>query len=284
MDAKLLTASRFVNQSTGCSYRYIQSETEYFRPHYHDYFELFIMLSGHAQHFINGETATLVERELVFIRPKDVHNYAGIDNHPFSMLNITFTAETANEIFSFLGEGFASKQLLCDALPPSKILSIADFSALNSKMKAIQAIPEQEIATLKTALRVLIFDALVNHFSVPLNRLTDIPGWLEELCRQMQNGGYIEGSEKLYSLTDKSREHVCRSMKKHMDTTVSEFINELRLNHIANMLQNSNLSITDIIYSSGFNNLSWAAELFKRKHGITMQRYRKESGKPSSTG
>ena len=89
------------------------------------------------------------------------------------------------------------------------------------------------------------------------------------------DGNFIEGSEKLFALTDKSREHVCRSMKKYMGMTVTEFINDLRLNFIANMLRNSNLSITAIIYESGFNNMSWAAELFKKKYNKTMREYRK---------
>ena len=144
-------------------------------------------------------------------------------------------------------------------------------------MSTIQAIPEGNVSALKTALRVLLFDVFVKHFSEFSLKTTKIPVWLDEICNQMQCGGYIEGTEKLYTLTDKSREHICRSMKKYMGITVSEFVNELRLNHIANMLKNSNLPITEIIYSSGFNNLSWAAEQFKRKYSMNMRDYRNKN-------
>ena len=40
------------------------------------------------------------------------------------------------------------------------------------------------------------------------------------------------------------------------------------------MLINSNHNITDILFESGFNNLSWASELFKKKHGMTMRQFR----------
>ena len=62
-----------------------------------------------------------------------------------------------------------------------------------------------------------------------------------------------------------------------MGMTVSEYINGLRLNFIANMLKNSNHSVSDIIFESGFNNISWAAEQFKAKYGVTMREYRKGS-------
>jgi len=78
------------------------------------------------------------------------------------------------------------------------------------------------------------------------------------------------------SLTDRSREHVSRCMKKYMGMTPSEYINSLRLNYIANMLRDSNCDITEIIFESGFNNISWASEQFKKKYGMTMRQYRKQ--------
>jgi len=62
-----------------------------------------------------------------------------------------------------------------------------------------------------------------------------------------------------------------------MGVTVSEFINDLRLNYVANMLSNSNHTITEIIFESGFNNISWANELFKKKYGSSMRQFRNQT-------
>ena len=64
-------------------------------------------------------------------------------------------------------------------------------------------------------------------------------------------------------------------MKKYMGMTVSEYINSLRLNYITNMLRDSNHGVTEIVFESGFNNISWASGLFKKKYGMTMSQYRK---------
>jgi AraC-like DNA-binding protein len=42
------------------------------------------------------------------------------------------------------------------------------------------------------------------------------------------------------------------------------------------MLRDSNHGITKIIFESGFNNISWAFEQFKKKYGMTMSQYRKK--------
>ena len=97
MEAKLLTAERFVDMRIGCSYRYVHSTTEYFRPHYHDYYEIFILYDGTALHLINGEEKKLYAGDAVFIRPSDTHDYRCINEKGFDMLNITFTADTAKE-------------------------------------------------------------------------------------------------------------------------------------------------------------------------------------------
>lgn len=280
MEAKLLTADRFVDKKTGCSYRYILSDTEYFRPHYHDYYEIFILLEGNANHLINGKLVPLKANDMVFIRPSDTHDYASCNGKPFSMLNITFTSETAEQIFTFLGNGFPSETLKTVKLPPIVHLNSGEFAAFNDRMTAIGTISSEDTELLKTVLRTLIFDIFTKYFSDFSSNNHTIPLWLEVLCSEIRkNGSFVDGSDKLFSLTDKSREHVCRSIKKYMGVTVTEFINELRLNYICNMLSNSNHSITEIIYESGFNNISWASELFKSKYGMTMREYRNMSEK-----
>lgn len=276
MDAKLLTAERFVDMDIECSYRYVLSDTEYFRPHFHDYYELFIMLEGCAWHFVNSTRIRIEKGTIVFIRPKDTHDYLCMNGHQFSMLNITFTQKTAEELFSYLGQGFHSELLLNAELPPSALMDEREFSRFNSRMDSIRAIDPNQRETLKTALRILLMEMFVSHFST-LNDKTDImPAWLDDFCNQLKkNGNFTNKLENLYSLTDRSREHLSRSMKKYVGMTVSEYVNNLRLQYIVNMLDNSNHSISDIIFDSGFGNISWASELFKKRFGVTMSEYRK---------
>ena len=112
MESKLLTEKRFVDQKTGFTYRYVFSDTEYFRPHTHEYYELFLMLDGNALHKVNGAELPLGRGDLVFIRPFDDHDYICIDQKPFSMLNIAFSAKICEMLFEYLGNGFKKSHLL----------------------------------------------------------------------------------------------------------------------------------------------------------------------------
>lgn len=275
MDVKLLTADRFVDQKMGCSYRYIFSTTEYFRPHYHDYYEIFFVIDGKAKHIVNNSTFDLKPGSIVFIRPHDTHDYVCDKNSSYSMLNITFTREIAKEIFEFLDDGFDKDTLLNCQFPPQINLSEKEFTRLMRKMAPIRTIDAENPPKLKTALKVFLLEVISRYFGAVHGVDSDMPQWLSELCNKMSSSdNFIGGAERMLELSGKSREHLARTLRKYTGLTVSDYVNSLRIKFIANMLINSNYSIADIVFESGFNNLSWASRLFKQTFGVTMNQYR----------
>lgn len=81
----------------------------------------------------------------------------------------------------------------------------------------------------------------------------------------------------MYEISGKSREHLSRSLKNYYGVTPSEFIADLRLEYAVNLLLTSNLSVTDICFESGFENLSWFYKQFRQKYGETPADYRKNA-------
>lgn len=76
-------------------------------------------------------------------------------------------------------------------------------------------------------------------------------------------------------LYGKSKEHLARSMKKYTGMTLSRYINDLRINYAANLLLNTNLSVTDICFESGFGNVSCFYKSFNEAYGVSPNKYRK---------
>ena len=280
MEAKLLTADRFVDANMGISYRFVHSSTEFFRPHYHNYYEIFIPLSGNALHIIGAERLPLSKGMIVFIRPEDTHDYICQGNESFDMLNIAFTKETAEQIFSYIDASDKLSSIHSLPLPPTVSLSEGETDALIDRINAIRLI-DTDKKRLKGALRLFVSDIIFDNFLEPPKTESSerIPQWLTELCERLrENNNFIEGVSCIDRLCNKSREHISRSIKKHYGVTLSEYINDLRLNYIANMLLHSNHDILDIIFQSGFNNVSWCYKCFSKKYGISPDKYRKTNG------
>lgn len=274
--AKILEAERFVDINTECSYRYVNSRTEYFREHSHDYYEIFIMLDGEAEHKINGESVKLFPLDAVFIRASDTHNYSEINGAPFSFLNLTFTKATLDAVFDYLADGYPKRKLFNSKLAPKVRLSGEDYAMLEREMEKLRAISPEDIKRRKTSLRVLIMKLFSDVFWGYNSNKKTVPEWLIVLVEKMKSEMlFTDGIQKMVEMSGKSREHLTRVLKKYLGKSPSEFINELRLNYIANMLRNSNHKILDIILNSGFNTVSYATGLFYKQYGTSMSQYRK---------
>ena len=164
---------------------------------------------------------------------------------------------------------------------PVGLCALREYLLTNTeegKLLLLRFVKEGDFTVDSMTFEITMLDAMGGELGkLPVTlRDSEIPPWLSTLCGEMKkNGNFTYGIDRMLSLTDKSREHVSRSIKKYMGVTLSEFINDLRLHFIANMLKNSNHDIADIIFESGFGNISWAAELFRKKYGMTMSKYRK---------
>ena len=68
----------------------------------------------------------------------------------------------------------------------------------------------------------------------------------------------------------------CRYFKQRTRKTFSAFLNEIRIANACKMLTSSSLSISQICYQSGFNNVANFNRQFKRINGLTPSEYLKK--------
>jgi len=101
------------------------------------------------------------------------------------------------------------------------------------------------------------------------------PYWLETVCEKMRaHENFSDGLGRMVELSGKTREHLARSMRKYKNITASAFVNNLRLDYVADMLVNSDKSIVDLCYESGFASLDYFGKQFKKKYGMAPSKYR----------
>ncbi len=274
MEIKKLLAKNHVDTESGCLFRHVKSETEYFRPHCHDYYEVFLTLGGSATHYINDSYFPVTRGYLIFIRDRDVHDYM-CSEEGFEFLNLTFTAETLQELFDYLGDGIDKQSLLEAQNPPTVRLSEAETSRLHMRLAELNTVNFSDKAKLKTKMRSLLAEIFTTYFMTLPEENSAIPFWLESAYEKMKMPkNFIKGKQKFYELCGRTREHASRSLSKYYGVTISEYINDLRLCYAANLLNASNLSATDVCYECGFKNLSWFYVEFEKKFGVSPGKYK----------
>ena len=269
----MLDKIKHTDPQKGFLVRYVQSDTEYFRPHYHNYYEIFMMLKGNACHIINGEEQLLHPGQLLFIRDFDIHDYKSADGNYFEFVNIAFTKDNFVEMATYLGKVFPAQKLLEAKLPPRIFLSEREKEKLFYSFTELGNY-NAENANIK--FRALLINVFMKYFFDYQDKKSEIPLWLEITVEKMKKPeNFVQGSQRMYELSERSREHLSRYMKKYYNCTVHDFINILKLEYSVNLLMNSNLSVTNICYECGFDNLSWFYKLFESKYKTTPSNYRK---------
>ena len=275
MIEKILSEKEFVDSENGFLFRHIYSETEHSKFHSHDYYEIFLMIKGSVCHIVNSKKQTLTEGHLVFMRDFDVHNFMWGEEDYFEFLNISFSKKLFSSIVEYLGDDFPRDDLLSAEDPPLVALNPDQTQKLTNILTEMDQINQKPSSRLK--IKSLLADVFVNYFLDYDCKTNNVPDWLLKTCEIMKKTeNFIEGSKKMIEISGKSREHLSRSLQKYYKLSLTEFVNNLRLEYCADKLTKTNQPIIDICYNCGFENLSWFYKIFEKKYGTTPSKYRKK--------
>jgi len=102
-----------------------------------------------------------------------------------------------------------------------------------------------------------------------LERLRNVFNYIEENYTEKIN------MEDLYRMANLSSYYFCRLFKQITGKTANEYIINLRLNKAEYLLKNSDMNITEIAFSIGFNDVNYFSRLFKKYKKIAPSGVRK---------
>lgn len=143
-------------------------------------------------------------------------------------------------------KGYDQLGLLLECL--NKISQSKDYDLLtNTHFTAYSEADQNRIGT--------VFDYTLNNFTEPIKL------------------------EQVAELTNQSVSNFCKYFKKNTKKTYIQFLNEVRVSHTCKLLKETDKSITQICYESGFRNWSNFSTQFKKVCGMPPGEFREKFGK-----
>ncbi|WP_336773887.1 AraC family transcriptional regulator [Paenibacillus sp. MMO-58] len=270
MTVPMLYAAALIDPLVQSNFHIVHSVRHAYPLHGHDFYEIFIVISGQCTHLVNGDTQFLKEGAMVFIRPDDTHSYDLLEGEDCRFLNVNFYKEVVEGAFDYIGHAAFAQALRSPQLPPVILLPGTDMEALMRKSEQIQLFNSTDKQKARTMARSFLNDALTHFFLHFRNDGTQpLPQWFDHLLAQLQRKeNFSAGLPRLRELTDRSDGHLNRVFKQYLRMTPTAYLNHLRLGHAKNLLLTTQLPIVDIAYDAGFDNLSHFYHLFKDAYGI----------------
>ncbi len=247
--------------------------------HFHPEFEIVYISNGKGKRHIANHISYYTEGDLIFLGPNLPHfgfteemaegeieivvqmEEGFLGNTFFSLPEMTLIYqlfERAKKGVIFKGD---TRKKVGDIL--ISLLEEDSFNKLIGLLKVLQMMASSEEYEL---LQVQGFSLEVN--AQHLSRIESIYRYVDQ---NIGNEIHLETAAEKVNLSIPA---FCRYFKKLTGKTFSHFVNEVRIAQAASMLKEEHLSISDVCFSCGFNNLSYFNKQFKEISGLNPKAYR----------
>jgi AraC-like DNA-binding protein len=272
----------YVNRDDFLYIEYMRRTGTHVMPanHYHDYYEIYVLLSGERDYFIVDRTYRVKPGDIVFIGKHELHKtmQAGAPAHERLLLHF-------DDRLPFRLSPSSTDWLLAPFRSDNRVLRLPDeavTSALTERMlkELRDKAPGYEIA-LRSAVGDLLLEAgrhalrLQRTEPVPFRHASPMHGKVSEIVRYI-NESYAEPLS-LTALAERfyvSPYHLSRTFKEATGFTFTDYINLTRIKEAQRLLRETDLSITEVAAASGFGNFSHFGKTFKKITRVTPRAYR----------
>lgn len=253
-----------------------------FPLHYHDEFELNLILNAKGAKRIVGDNIDVIDNmELVLVGSNLQH--AWFTHHCKSEEITEVTIQWHKDLFddkflrrnqlSFIRKMF-ERSMKGIAFPKEtiepvskRILALNQLSGFDGVMELMSILHDLSISRNIRTLSDASFnnDQSYNYNSRRLEKAFDY------MNNNYQKEINLKDIAKLVNMTEVS---FSRFIKKRTGNTFIDSLNEIRLGHASRLLIDTTHSIAEISYSCGFNNISNFNRLFKKKKNCTPKEFR----------
>ncbi|HAQ21706.1 MAG TPA: AraC family transcriptional regulator [Prolixibacteraceae bacterium] len=253
--------------------------------HYHNNFEISFITEGSGKRIVADSIEEFQPGDLVFLGRNLPHVWL------VEKETLTPSQRTLEMVFLQFTTEIFGQQLL--SLPEFKYVS----KALTLSERGIQVVGQtlNEVSELMLQMPYLKgFDRMLHFFKIMdiigrsdsniqlasmdfmkslfktgSKRLTAIHEYL------MNNYREEVDLKKLAALVNMAEGSLCRYFKANMGMTVFEYLNQIKTDFACKLLMNNDMSIIEVCFDSGFNNLSHFNKQFKKSAGVPPSEYRK---------
>lgn len=246
--------------------------------HYHNMYEINLVLSGQEDVYFNNHKTVLKEKDLCIFRPYEVHKRSLNPKIETSQICLAVRKECFEHAIYFLGSSIDTSTIFDITVPFIKRLHSADMKFIyehinnlydsNTPTGHIKDVSEGELKIIIINLLSLCLKSSEhNDFSTPI--------WLHQLNNDMNSlQNAAEGIKALSRLSGKSASTISHSFKQYYGISPSQFVNEKRLQNAAKLLLTTDNEIVDIAFICGFGSVSYFYKQFNDMYKQSPLQYR----------
>jgi AraC-like DNA-binding protein/quercetin dioxygenase-like cupin family protein len=275
-----------IQPSAGSSFRllhYTEAEEGGILWHYHPEYELLYIPQGSGRRHIGQHVSRYEGGELLFMGPNLPHLSFSHEQHgPFEQVVVQLRADFLGDTFLQRPELAAVQQLFVRSAQGLSFGPQTRAAVSDALRQMVRQPAPMRLLNLLQVLYTLADATDVTELHADMGSSSGVQ--VKEQKRLGRIYQYIQEHfaepitvQELSDIANLSVPAFCRYFKKMTSQTLTNFLQEYRISH-ARLLLLQDLSITEVSYASGFNNLSHFNRTFRRLTGLTPSAYREQKG------
>ena len=251
--------------------------------HWHDEIAFIYILSGKMYYEINGKKVLLNEKDCIMVNARQMHYGSSVQKQECEFLCILFHPSLLSasrllyqDYVLPVIESRTPEYLLWESNTQKKRDVTGFLTHIAHLKESAVSGYELEVIGALHALWRRIYGYCQSLFPTDSGQeSSDIA-----LSKTMVSYIYQHYSDKITLDEIATSGNVCRSkccaiFRRYLQQSPIDFLNAYRLRVSSSLLKNTELDITQIALSCGFNHLSYFSKLFLRYYGCTPSQYRK---------
>lgn len=262
--------------------------------HFHDYVQIWYISKGEFIHTVHGQHYQIGKGDLFIIPPHTLHSIDITSDQEIEIMGCEFMPAFINEGFTYMPEepSFFDKvyleHFLQDDNKAQYQISLDHITEVKIRNLMVEMLIEYERrspffeialkANLLLMLSILIRQVNGELLKAGFKKVETYKDIMNKAVEHIHKHFHEDIKlEEMLSLSNLSRSTFCSLFKEWTGRTFNRYLTDIRISHAKGLLKQPELSVTDVCYATGFNELSYFCRTFKKYTGISPNYYRKQA-------
>ena len=252
--------------------------------HWHYEFQLTYVVRGTISVFFNQQTIDLHERQGIYINPEVLHMIRDRYDSDAMFISLDVSPKLLTSFPNSVFERSYVKPVFCSSAADAVILDPGVFWQKKILDEAMSI--EQDYKSRSFGWELAVSSSL---YAIWKELVCHLHESLAEHDAPAADGARMRRNQRIKEILSYIREHFtekitldeiakhlhlstnecCRFFKKNMNCTLFEYITEYRLSKSMELLEHTDLPVSQIAYESGFGSSSYFIEKFRKNVGMT---------------
>ncbi|MDO5416958.1 MAG: AraC family transcriptional regulator [Lachnospiraceae bacterium] len=252
-----------------------------FQPHYHPYYELYYLLSGHAKFFFNHTIYHVNPGDMILIPPHQIHKVLYSEQTTAERFTVNFTPESVQFFLNSCSREhfdriFSRQKMSIPVREQSSVRRL--FFQMEQESENADEYSSLQIKTLLFQLLTLL--GRCQEPSPAPQVLNPSEHSIQEAARYIytrrREAVTLEDAAETAHM---SPTYFSRKFRQVTGFGFKEYLIRVRIQDSEDLLANSTLSITEVALACGFSDGNYFGDVFKKVKGMSPNQFRKQHGR-----